>query len=564
MLLAGSYAGPQELARFQREAEAVASLRHANIVQLFDVGDHEGRPYFTMEFVEGGCLANKVEGIPQPARQAAALVATLAEAVQAAHQGGVVHRDLKPANVLLTADGTPKVSDFGLAWRLESGERLTQSGAVLGTPSYMAPEQALGKTLILGPAVDVYALGAILYELVTGRPPFRGETAAETVLQALYQEPVPPARLNAKVPRDLETICLKCLHKEPHRRYASAAALAIDLQHFLQGEAIAARPESHWERLARGIRRRPTLAVAVAASTLLVAALVSGGLWVSWERAATGRAQAQLDRLDQARRDQEFAARLDAIHLNRMAVVNGRFEMRSNEERADREYEAAFREAGFGTVHDDPVVVAARIEAANIRDELVAALDDWAVCAREAADSDRQRWLLDVARRAERNPTEIRRRLRDPALWKDRAALTELAATALADKPSAQLLIALGERLRDAGADAVPFLEKVQQEYPGDFWANMVLARALLAKNPGEAVRYFQAALAIRPRSAVVFNGLGGALLMSDQLDEALKQFEQALRIDPAYADAHNNLGYVLKAKGRFDEAIDHYQQALR
>src|SRR5262249_11524945 len=209
MRLAGEYAGPRERGRFQREAAAVAGLRHGNIVQIYDVGDHEGRPYFTMEFVEGGSLAQRLAGMPQPAPQAAALAATLAEAVQVAHQGGLVHRDLKPANVLLTADGTPKITDFGLARRLGGEAGPTQSGVPLGTPSYMAPEQAGGRTRAIGPAVDVYALGAILYELLTGRPPFRAETAAETVLQVIQQEPASPSRLNARVPRDLETICLK-------------------------------------------------------------------------------------------------------------------------------------------------------------------------------------------------------------------------------------------------------------------------------------------------------------------------------------------------------------------
>jgi serine/threonine-protein kinase len=564
MLLAGPYAGRQELARFQSEAEAVAGLQHPNIVQVFDVGDHEGRPYFTMEFVEGGNLAQELQGTPQPARQAATLVAMLADAVQVAHQGGVVHRDLKPSNVLLTADGTPKITDFGLARRLESAPGLTTTGVIVGTPSYMAPEQAQGKTLSFGPAVDIYALGAILYELVTGRPPFRGVTAAETVLQVIHQEPVPPARLNAKVPRDLETICLKCLHKDPQRRYASAAALAEDIRRFLQGEAIAARPEGRLARLARSVRRRPALAVAVVASVLLLVALAASGIWVSWERATSKRAQEQLDRIDQARRDQEFAARLDAIHLNRVAVVNGRFDMRPNEERADREYEAAFRVAGLGGVGDDPEAVAARVGASNIRDELVAALDDWAVCARQATDPDRMRWVLEVARRADPNPSEIRQRLRDPALWKDRAALTEMAATALADKPSIQLLASLGERLRNAGGDAIPFLRQVQQEYPGDFWANLVLGSALLAKDPRESMRYFQAALAIRPKTPVVYNDIGGALVMLNRLDEAMEQFGQALRLDPDFAGAHNNLGYVLKSKGRLDEAFDHYQQAVR
>ena len=233
MLLTGAHASPESRERFLREAEAVAGLRHPNIVQVHDMGDQDGQPYFTMEFVEGGNLAQKLAGTPQPPRQAAALLATLAEAVQAAHQSGIVHRDLKPANVLLTADGTPKISDFGLARRLDGEAGLTWTGTAVGTPSYMAPEQAEARPLTWGPAVDIYALGAILYELLTGRPPFRAETAAETVRQVISQDPVPPSRLNGKVPRDLETICLKCLHKEPHLRYASAAALAADLHRFL-------------------------------------------------------------------------------------------------------------------------------------------------------------------------------------------------------------------------------------------------------------------------------------------------------------------------------------------
>jgi serine/threonine protein kinase len=188
MLLAGAYAGPEEQGRFLREAEALAGLRHANIVQVHGAGDHDGRPYFTMEYVEGGSLAQRISGTPQPARQAAALLATLAEAVQVAHQGGIVHRDLKPANILLTALGTPKIADFGLARHFDGGlaqPALTLSGARMGTPSYMAPEQAIGKAHTIGPAADIYALGAVLYEMLTGRPPFRGETAVETERQVI-------------------------------------------------------------------------------------------------------------------------------------------------------------------------------------------------------------------------------------------------------------------------------------------------------------------------------------------------------------------------------------------
>src|SRR5271165_997591 len=280
MLLAGPCARPEELERFLRESQAVAGLGHPNIVQVYDMGDVEGRPYFTMELVEGGNLADQVRGAPQPPHQAAACVATLAEAIQAAHQNGIVHRDLKPANILLTRDGTPKVTDFGLARRLEGDGGLTLSGVPVGTPSYMAPEQARGNKQAIGPATDVYALGAILYELLTGRPPFRAESATATLQQVLTDEPVSPTRLNPQVPRDLTTICLKCLSKEPHRRYASAAALAEDLRRFLRGETIAARRAGRLERLARWARRSPEQAALLAAAVLVALAAAGGAGWV--------------------------------------------------------------------------------------------------------------------------------------------------------------------------------------------------------------------------------------------------------------------------------------------
>ncbi len=247
MILVAECAGGQDRARFKAEGEAVARLQHPNVVQIHEVGEHDDRPFFSMEFVDGGSLAHKARGGPLPPRAAAGLVETLARAMHAAHEYGVVHRDLKPANVLLSADGTPKIADFGLAKRLDVDAGQTRTGSVLGTPSYMAPEQADGRTKEVGPAADVYALGAILYELLTGRPPFKGETAMHTLFQVLSVEPVPPARLRTGVPADLNVICLKCLEKNPRDRYASAAALAEDLRRFLNGEVIAARPAGPWK-----------------------------------------------------------------------------------------------------------------------------------------------------------------------------------------------------------------------------------------------------------------------------------------------------------------------------
>jgi serine/threonine protein kinase/WD40 repeat protein len=241
MILAGAEAGNQDRARLRIEAEAVARLQHPNIVQIHEVGESEGHPFLCLELLEGGSLASQLDGTPWEGCRAAELVETLARAVHAAHRRGVIHRDLKPANVLLTADGTPKITDFGLARRMDAASGPTRTGAVMGTPSYMAPEQAEGKTGQIGPAADVYALGAILYELLTGRPPFRAATPLDTLLQVVSDLPVPPSRWCPQVPPDLEAICLKCLEKKPRRRYASAEALAEDLERFLYHRPVLAR-----------------------------------------------------------------------------------------------------------------------------------------------------------------------------------------------------------------------------------------------------------------------------------------------------------------------------------
>jgi WD40 repeat protein len=279
MILASSHASPQQLARFRREAELLARLRHPNIVQIHEVGEQDGHPFFCMEYLEGGSLAGRVTGRPQLPRAAAELVETVARAVHAAHEQGVVHRDLKPANILLDAAGVPRITDFGLAKEVHE-ETGSSSGQIVGTPSHLAPEQVRRDGAAVGPAADIYALGVLLYELLTGRVPHRGENSMETVLLVLQQEPVPPSRLQPRVPRDLETICLKCLQKVPRQRYASAAALAADLEHFLQGEPIQARPVNVWERGWRWARRRPAIAGLLA---LVVLVTVVGFGLVSWK-----------------------------------------------------------------------------------------------------------------------------------------------------------------------------------------------------------------------------------------------------------------------------------------
>ena len=278
LILAGQLSSAAEVGRFRSEAEAAANLDHPNIVPIFEVGEHDAQQFYSMKLVEGGSLNQHVARLRHAPRAAASLLETIARAVHYAHQRGIIHRDLKPANILIDAQGQPHVVDFGLAKRVEGDANLTQSGAILGTASYMAPEQAEGRGRRVGPAADVYALGAILYECLTGQPPFQAITTLETLFQVVNQEPVPPSQLHRKAPRDLETICLKCLGKQPEQRYDSAAALAEDLRRWQAGEPIAARPASAVELLVKWTMRRPAvaalLAVIMLATVLLVAVAV--------------------------------------------------------------------------------------------------------------------------------------------------------------------------------------------------------------------------------------------------------------------------------------------------
>jgi serine/threonine-protein kinase len=607
MLLAGGYAGPRERGRFQREAEAVAALRHPNVVQVYDVGDADGRPYFTMELVDGPSLGRKLAGTPQTARDAAALLATLSGAVQAAHACGIVHRDLKPANVLLTAEGTPKITDFGLARRLDAGARVTQTGVAMGTPSYMAPEQALGRPDAVGPAVDVYALGAILYELLTGRPPFRAATAAETVRQVISQEPAPPSRLNDKVPRDLETICLKCLHKDPGRRYASAAALADDLKRFGEGRPIQARPVGWAERSWRWGRRNPAAASALAAAVALLALSSGGGTWFVQQRAERRAEAAQRNRevrnevgtavdqaailrqgfhfnearalleqawqqlepagpadlrrlVEQARADLRLVERLDdARSLGNARTLGASLETgKLDPSLAEPLYAAALKDADLGREGDDVNAVASRVRDSAVRVEVVAALDDWASITR---DLRRREWLLAVAREADGDAA--RNRLRQLELWRDGTRLTRTMQEASGTELTPLLATALVRVARESGADAQHVLIGVQEQTPHDFWLNFEIGDTLVeAKRYDEAVAYFRIALALRPQVSVAHNGLGYALCLSGRREAGVRHFHQALSLDPMSALAHVNLGLTVE-QGQLDEAIDHYKQAL-
>ena len=333
MVLSGGHASPDALARFLVEAQAVAALQHPNIVQIYEVGEHDSLPHFSLEFVDGAPLDRALAGKPQKPVDAARLVETLSRAMHFAHAHSILHRDLKPANVLLTSDGVPKITDFGLAKKLEGDSSQTKDGSIMGTPSYMAPEQARGELKNLGPSADIYSLGAMLYEMLVGRPPFLGTTPFETILQVIKEEPVPPSRLIGKLPPDVETICLKCLQKEPAKRYATAELLAEDCRRFVAGEPILSRPISPAERAWRWCRRNPRVAglLATVAGLLVVVTVTStvSALTIAQERnlkeiqrkdAVDARVAAETAR-QQADENAKIATKQAGLSLNTMQVL---------------------------------------------------------------------------------------------------------------------------------------------------------------------------------------------------------------------------------------------------
>lgn len=424
MILSGNHASSTDLARFKTEAEAVAQLQHPHIVQVIETGEHEGNPWFSMEYVAGGSLDKRLQGRPLPAREAARITSMLAEAVAHAHARGVLHRDLKPGNILVqdveahstsldgsqkpgsqkptrlspnkgntvVLDSTPdadttksqhtpvtlKITDFGLAKQVgdQAVSTKTLAGTVMGSPSYMAPEQAAGDNSRLGPTVDVYALGAILYELLTGRPPFRASTAWDTIVQVLHDEPVPPTKLNPRLPRDIDTICLKCLAKDTKKRYSSVAELDADIQRFLRDEPILARPTAWWERTWKAAKRRPTLAglivTAIGAIGIIMALIFVGNARLQKERdnaetqrdkAMTAMKKAEDEQRKAQKRLEKAVEAVDKL-LTRTASENWARRPELQEERKKLLEEAVmFYQSFLEQESDDPLL---RREAARV------------------------------------------------------------------------------------------------------------------------------------------------------------------------------------------------------
>lgn len=347
MILGAASSDSRVVERFETEARAVANLQHPNVVQLFEFGSLDDSPFFALEYVDGGTLAERIRELPMDSKEAARIVESLARAMQVAHQRGILHRDLKPANILLTVDGVPKISDFGLAKELVSDKQdETKTGTVMGTPSFMSPEQAMGSISELSGATDQYSLGAILYACISGRPPFMSSTTIETISQVVHKEPIPPRQLSVSIPVDLETICLKTLHKEPAKRYANCDELANDLKRFLNDEPILARPVSKLERGWRWCRRNPKIAIPSAMAGIFILATATIASW-AWAVTSAQAAVISQERDNVKNQRDEAQLQRDEAVKQRLIATQQKAVAEDNERIAQKQAQLALKNIQF-------------------------------------------------------------------------------------------------------------------------------------------------------------------------------------------------------------------------
>ena len=611
MVRAGEHASPRDLARFRTEAESVASLQDPHVVQIFEMGEHNQVPYLALEFVDGGTLGEKINRQPQPHREGANMVYKLALAIHKAHTNGVVHRDLKPVNILLMKDGTPKISDFGLAKSLGLDAGLTQTGELLGTPHYMAPEQTTEKPAGIGPAMDVYGLGAILYAMLTGEPPFKGVTIMDVLNAVRSDNPIPPIKHVPTIPLDLNTICLKCLEKEPARRYASAQELAADLKRFLDGEPVRARrpkmAERAWRAYAGWWRLKPKRMTFVhILSPVVLLVLIIGVTW--WRDRAESerqmlaknedtrrRAAERLQESDHLQKEEKYEEALARVRqveimmgeaeeqglredlgldkrLNDLLMIERLREIRLQQAGlkgenldtfgADSAYAKAFHAFGIDVDHLSAQEAASQIRLRSIRGQLIGALDDWSMVRQ---DLEKRKHLLDIS--AVADDDEWRKGLRECIARQDLAAIQKYASTVdVASQPPPTLeMLGLALGLFGDVPGAVASFRKAQLRHPKDLLINHHLARHLQKLDPPrhlEAAGFFRVVQALYPDSPAVHLNLGIALYNDDQHANAIAACREATRRKPDYGQAHEQIGLAFGGLRQWAKAVEAYQEA--
>jgi serine/threonine protein kinase/tetratricopeptide (TPR) repeat protein len=581
MILSGAHASPEVRLRFLAEAEIIAAVQHPAVVQVYEFGTHDELPWFSLEFCEGGSLARHLGGKPLRPRQGARLVAQVARGIHAAHQAGILHRDLKPANVLLhrrsatdSTDATddrravpsgssssslgdllPKITDFGLAGRVAGDSGLTQTGAVLGTPSYMAPEQARGAKG-LTTAADVHALGAILYQCLTGQPPFRADTVMETLDLVREKEPVPPRALQPKVDPDLQTICLKCLRKTPQARYASAADLAADLERFLDGRPILARPVPAWERAAKWARRRPAAAGLVAALFLAILASSLGGVFFGLYKQMENAGLLRRQRINELVREGQQAAALGRLALERNQHLDAARHLEAAGQSLNSAAEMLAGEAGAADLREQ--VAGSREQVRRDLDELTRRREVGPRIARLEQDRDRVLFLEISARERDRagNLAQVRRLA--PAVLAPFGLAAEQSPTEAeqAFRQGSALFASPEDRKKAALACREVLLS----------WAE---AEAAGGQGPEQAIRLLDAAAEIGqaqgpPRSRACHQRRARYLLQAGKKREADAELAQAGALQPRTALDHFLTGLEHHRQGRLAPAMSACSLALR
>jgi len=543
MIRGGQQARPEHFARFRIEAEAVAQLRHPNILQIYEIGAVDDLPFVSLELLEGGSLADRLDGTPQPGRQAALLLITLAGAIQAAHDAGIVHRDLKPPNVLFTVDGLPKITDFGLAKRMESDSRQTESGQIMGSPSYMAPEQARGHTKDVGPAADVYALGAILYEMLTGRPPFKGETPIETVRQVIDDEVVFPSRLVPRIAADLETICLKCLDKDPSKRYLSAAALADDLGRYRNGETILARRTPMLERAMKWARRRPAAAAMLCLGlTITLSILPVYTVRQEWQNRRAIAFLREGDRLIDAARDAKSQDQLSSAQValsNFLGGLKGETDWRIAD--LPGRIDASFKQV-------DRQLRELRQREVEQRTELERQKSD-------LAEKQRFRTFVGLRTQAQLSAAEFELGTgdRSAAFKAAREALAVYARSPQAADERWEVAIPLPQVLSDSDKRRVA---------DGCYDLLLVLSRAV---EPSRGLKILDQAAKLRPGSTEAFHvRRADCMARAGNAEGQRKELELATKFPPETALDHLLIGRELAASRQWKNAIRALETALR